>query len=237
MNLIWKPIDTWPREQTVGRESSPFMRPGKYVEKVGGKKDWVPGTEVPWQQTLNELETELWAIGVETAVVQLALRERDIRVDGQMRADARPHHPGVILSFTHKQQGPLSFACDRWVNWKTNFRGIVKALNALRLVDRYGITSTGEQYSGWKEIGSGTPMGPGGATEEKMSRVDAARILAAAVSREHDLAANTTLVLEDDDFRRYAWKAAVKLAHPDTGAEVSDGFLRIQRAKDLLDSE
>lgn len=225
ITLHWKPIDRWPREQTKNREHSQFRRTST---SNGYRRD-----EIPWTDTKLLLEGELRHIGVRDAVIQLALKDRDIRLDGQIRADARIAHPGVVLSLIHPKQGPLTFACDKWTTWQSNIRGIAKALEALRLVDRYGITSSGEQYTGWKELPSGMPLGE--RAEEVMSEMDAARILAGAISHAHDLEQNARTVLEDPDFRRYAYRQAVKLAHPDTGAEASDGFLRIQRAKDLLD--
>lgn len=225
--LIWAPIDRWPREQTKRRESSAFKR---------SKGDWQEGTyrreEIPWTQTQTELVRELNLVGIREAVVQLALRDRDIRNDGQVRADARPSHPGVIVSFVHPKQGPLTFACDKWTTWQANIRGITKGLEALRLLDRYGITTSGEQYKGWKELGSGTPMGEH-VDDTPMSRMEAARVIAGAVSNAHNLELHTREVHDDADFARWAYKHAVKLAHPDTGGS-HEGFLRVHQAMKVL---
>lgn len=224
--LVWAALERWPREQTETRAWSPFRR---------SMSDSYRREEIGWSTTKPELLRELDALGVDEAVIQLAVKDRDIRLDGQIRADAKMSHPGVIVSFLHPDQGPVTFACDRWTSWQANIRGVTKGLEALRLLDRYGITTSGEQYKGWKELPTGTAMGDG-AEEPPLTRLDAARILAGAVSGAHDLAANTVLVLDDDDFRRYAYRAAVKLAHPDAGAPESEGFLRIQKAKETLDT-
>lgn len=226
--LAIKRLERWPRAQTVNRETSNFRR----REGTSYRR-----TEIGWTTTKWELLDELRRIRVRDAVLQIAVSDRDIRVDGELRADARPTMPGVVLSFVHPKQGPLAFACDKWTTWQANARGITKALEALRLVERYGITSTGEQYAGWKELPSGTAMGPADVMAEPMSTIDAARIIAAAVSGPHDLGTNTTTVLNDEDFRRYAYRQAVKLAHPDLGAPESDGFLRIQRAMKVLEAD
>lgn len=227
--IVLKHLDRWPREQTKAREYSRF---------TSKNDDSWRRSEIGWGRTEHELRAELDRINVPEAVMQLAVRERDIRIDGGLRADAKPSHPGVILSFVHPKQGPVTFACDKWTTWQANIRGIAKALEALRLVDRYGITQSGEQYAGWKELPSGHPMGTSpDPLAETMSAPEAARIIAGAVSQAHDLGHNTNLVLTDPDFRKYAYRQAVKLAHPDTGAPESDGFLRIQKAMKTLEAE
>ncbi|WP_234797266.1 molecular chaperone DnaJ [Mycobacteroides chelonae] len=94
-------------------------------------------------------------------MLEIALREQDFRVDGLPRANARPEHPGVILNITTAHKGHLRFPCDRFKDWHDNLRAIALALEALRKVDRYGVTQHGEQYAGWRAIesaGSGSSM-------------------------------------------------------------------------------
>lgn len=63
--------------------------------------------------------------------LQIALREQDFRVDGLLRAAARPEHPGVVLAID-SQHGPLSYPCDKFTLWRDNLRAIVLGLEALR---------------------------------------------------------------------------------------------------------
>ncbi len=225
-----RPIETWPREQTKYRLESPFKRPGKY--DAGGR---YRREEVSYTDTLRLLERELDMLGIREAVLQLAVSDRDIRLDGELRADARPAHPGVILTFTHAKHGPLTYACDRFEHWRTNLRAIAKGLEALRLVDRYGITSSGEQYVGWKELPSGIPLTATTVADEVMSIEQAARIVVGWISGAHDLSQNARTAIEDADYRRYAYRQALKALHPDHGGEDTDGFLRLQRAIKVLD--
>lgn len=231
MRLILRPIESWPREQTRSRQKSPFRR---YEDTGHGYKR--RGREVPYSETLADLDRELRHLGVSEAVIQLAVRENDIRLDGELRANATPSHPGVILTFTTKKQGVLTFCCDLFHHWRTNLRAIAKGLEALRLVDRYGITSSGEQYTGWKEIGSGVPLSER-AEDEAMSLEDAARMVVGWISGAHDLNINARTAIEDADYRRYAYRQALKHLHPDTADELenTDGFLRLQRAIKILD--
>lgn len=228
MILRLRPIDRWPREQTAMRLDSPFKRAGSAGS--GWRR-----SDVPYSHTLALLDRELGMLGVDEAVLQLAVDERDIRLDGEMRANARPRHPGVILTFTAPVEGTMTFACDRFEGWKNNLRAIALGLEALRKVERYGITSSGEQYVGWKELPSGMPLSAAGAEAEEMSLEQAARIVVGWISGSHDLSQNARTAIEDADYRRYAYRQALKGLHPDAGGDDSDGFLRLQRAIKILD--
>lgn len=46
----------------------------------------------------------------------------------------------------------LSYPCDSCDNWQHNVRSIALALQALRAVDRYGVTRRAEQYRGWGKL-------------------------------------------------------------------------------------
>lgn len=125
---------------------------------------------MPLQETLNLLHRELREIGGRDIVLEIALREQDFRNDGMPRANAKPEHPGVILSFTAKG-GAMRFPCGTFDRWQDNLRGIALSLEALRKIDRYGVTRHAEQYAGWKQI-AGTPS-----TEQPMDRDMALGIL------------------------------------------------------------
>lgn len=139
-DFTFRPITTWPGELTRSRRRSPF----------GASHG----------QTLRLLRTELAHIVARRSapvVIQLALREQDIRQDGLPRANARqPEHPGVILAFDSRY-GPLRYATDVFTDWQANLRAIALGLESLRRVDRYGITKRGEQYAGWRALEAGGP--------------------------------------------------------------------------------
>ncbi|CPR34205.1 Uncharacterised protein [Mycobacteroides abscessus] len=111
----------------------------------------------PLRTTLEELDRELSFLGSDgsnaPSVLEVALRERDFRVDGLPRADARTQHPGVILRI-ESRFGPLSYPAAKFQTWQDNLRAITLGLNGLRRLDRYGITPGSEQYTGWKQLPS-----------------------------------------------------------------------------------
>jgi hypothetical protein len=127
----FRPIDKWAGELTEARRYSQFS--------------------ASWPDTLHLLKRELEKLDAENIIVQLALREDQIRQDGFPRAGVSPDHPGVILAFDSRY-GPLKYATDVFTRWEANIRAIALGLEALRKVDRYGITKRGEQYTGWKAL-------------------------------------------------------------------------------------
>lgn len=135
--LTYRPIERFPRALTVNRRMSPFSATLK--------------------STLTLMRKELAAIRAKD-VVLIALEEQQFRIDGAPRAGATPEHPGIILSMT-TPGGSLSFPCDTFSTWQDNLRAVVLTMERLRAIDRYGVTKSGEQYTGWKELpATATPM-------------------------------------------------------------------------------
>lgn len=136
-HMALRPIEQWPGKPTSIRQRSNFS--------------------APWRSTLDLLDRELHYLGKSNrnapTILQIAMREQDFRIDGLPRANAKPTHPGVILSIESKH-GPLSYPCDRFDRWQDNLRAIALSLEALRKVDRYGVTRNAEQYTGFKAIES-----------------------------------------------------------------------------------
>lgn len=218
MRLVYRPIVAWPGALTAKRQPSPFT--------------------ATFAETLNLLDRELRALGAEEAVLQLAVPESAIRLDGSLRSDRKPpEHPGVILSF-ESRFGPMQYATDvfeqaSWrqrgdAGWRQNLRAIALGLEALRKVDRYGISRRGEQYVGWKQLGAGTPMA---AASSVMTVDEAAKFILANAEQDW-----SNEVADDPLFARCIYKEAAKRLHPDAGGNTED-FQRLQEAKALLDAE
>jgi hypothetical protein len=175
--------------------------------------------------------------------------ELDARILGEggpdLRADAKVGpYPGVRLSFKSKF-GPLSYMTDEYGRqygipgsklldgWQANVRAIALSLQALRAVDRYGVTRKGEQYRGW------TPIAPRPAP---MTRDQAAMFI--AILAEHDQTEKQQPLARFIANREPGWqdllarvyKRAAKRAHPDTGGD-HDTMSRLNAARELLDGD
>jgi hypothetical protein len=96
----------------------------------------------------------------------LARRGREIirEYRGDVRAALRATHPDIggdpedfvaVRAAESDDSRRLVYATDVCANWEHNVRSIALGLEALRAVDRYGITRRGEQYAGFMQLTSG----------------------------------------------------------------------------------
>lgn len=185
------PIQQWPKKPTPSwqRRSSQF-RSG-------------------YNDTLSLLEAELGKVNGKDILIQLYMEPKDIRGDGWPRAGRRPKEPGVILTF-RRQQETVSMPCDRFVDWEDNLRAIALSLQALRAVDRYGVTTSGEQYRGFVALPAASEL------------VDVDVLALHSGVARHDLeAAFSTL--------KQAYVLAVRKVHPDAGGS-QDEFMAVRKA-------
>lgn len=198
-SLTVRPLTTWPGPRTpdAKRVRSQFSAPLK--------------------STLAVLDRELTKLSAWSPVMEVAIAENQFRVDGRPRAAARAEHPGVVLSLPRTSVGALRYAADRYLAWQDNLRAIALGLEALRQVERYGITRRGEQYAGFKAL----PPGVDGPID-----ADAAATLL-------QRAAGYTTDLTDPARLDAVFRAASKKAHPDKGGTAAD-FDRLVQARDLL---
>jgi hypothetical protein len=137
MQSTFRPLrkETW-----VGEFTDPHARRSRYVFKAN------------WNDTVNLLDREVALLGAEHFVIEADFSESDIRLDGLPRANARqPEFPGVRVAFESKH-GPLVYQTDVCAFWQHNVRSIALGLEALRAVDRYGISGRAEQYTGFRAI-------------------------------------------------------------------------------------
>lgn len=216
MILTFRPIKAWPdgwRDPARQRSYSPFS--------------------ATYTDTLEILERELRHLGATDQHLQVDASDRDCRLDGQLRANAKVGHPGCILTIDTKRHGTLVYACDRFegrwktAGWQANLRAIALGLEALRRVERYGIAERGQQYAGYRELGTGIALGPGTMTVE-----EAAEYLRTAAGLEVVGPVGEPW-WEVEDWLAIAYRRAAKKHHPDSGGD-AETFKRITIARDLL---
>jgi hypothetical protein len=183
----------------------------------------------PLRSTLTLLTRELDALGARHPVLEVAIPADQFRLDGRPRANAREEHPGVVLSLPHTHVGALRYATDTFDRWQDNLRAIALGLEALRKVDRYGITKRGEQYAGFKALPSGgIPMAGGRMTVDEAAR-EFVQIIAV-----NGYTVATHEVTDDPALRHAAYRHAAKHVHPDRGGDRAT-WDRLEQAKHVLD--
>ena len=218
------------------------IRPGEFPARTKGRRGST--FSVSWSQALGQLENELVHLGAKNIVIQVALNEDDIRLDGWPKAGARPSHPGVIVSFQSKH-GSLRYFCDEYdegqrygkrnlVGYQANLRAIGLGLAALRAVDRYGFTKRGEQYTGFKALGTGDGL----ATRQEAEVILRKMVMSVPcidrgclIEGEHRIRPRKHLGHPRDV--AHAAELALWLAHPDHGGS-TEQFEQVQRARRVL---
>jgi hypothetical protein len=200
--VLFRPLSAWP-----GAVTPASRRRSRSTFKVSA------GT------TLSDLEVELGRHGVREAYLEVDVRERDVRQDGRLRADALPRSPGVVLYCTHPTQGALRFAADSHDVWHHNVRAILLTLEALRGIERYGAVQDAQQFRGFKAL-------PASTTTLTMGRSAALAIL-----RQHCggyLSDNP-----EPETLRGAYRAARSATHPDRVGHDRDWHLVEAAAREL----
>lgn len=211
-NMTLRPIETWPRGLTRDRRRSNFS--------------------AHWSDTLTRLDRELWYLGkgekYAPTVLQIAMREQDFRItDGMPRANATAQHPGVILNI-ESRHGALSYPCDTFTRWQDNLRAITLGLEALRKVERYGITQTGQQYRGWQAIEAK-------ATPVAQTAAGAAVHLAKAAQGNDDSVSDWAhRILHDPETARNTYRKARANTHPDRHGGNRTAWDAVEAAADIL---
>lgn len=212
MRYELRPLVAW-----TDPETSP--RRGAHLFKAG------------WRDTLDQLAYEIDRLdGEDPVVIQVDVTDGDVRRDGMLRAGARVGHPGVVISFASRF-GPLRYATDAYEpsyysskgldGWQANVRAITLALEALRAVDRYGVSRRGEQYTGWKALPAGNGIAFGNADHAL------AWMRARYGAERGDQAAAAELTAEQ------LYSRLARILHPDAGGDRAD-WDRLDAARPLL---
>jgi hypothetical protein len=152
LNAIFRPLDQWAGQRTKDRRDAKF--------------------KANWLQTLDLLEYELGKLHASHVVIQIEDPEthKRMRNDGSITLPDKywPTKPGVIINF-ESPKGNISMPCDRYRHWRDNLRAIALSLEALRAVDRYGVTRGNEQYKGWAQLEA--PSSAGMARESALQTI------------------------------------------------------------------
>lgn len=207
VDFTFRPLVGWLAKFTRPRRRSPFS--------------------VGYSKAIKDLEREMGHLGVRQAVIQAAVSESELRLDGLLRAGARPQHPGIILAFESKKTGPMQMPCDTFLEWQDNLRAIGLSLAALRAIDRYGVTQRAEQYRGWSQL----PPPGGIVTPPPMTVEAAAEVVASRVSG----CVPVDVIRDPENYRR-AYREQARRWHPDAnGGTQHAQWNTLQQAAVVLD--
>lgn len=188
----------WKRTPAVHRKRAAFGTVARTfhagVAQYAGKREMSIAT------ALERLQGELDRLGAAAGLVSTNVA---LRLDGLPRSDrAEPSDPGAAVYF--KLEGkPMCFACDRWDRVADNIAAIAAHIEALRGIDRYGVGTRGQAFTGYLQL--------------EAPAVEWWTVLG--------VKPNATLDDVEDAFRRLA-----KDAHPDVGGS-HDRMARLTEAR------
>lgn len=226
LEYVVQPIARWPGKRRHGSEQkfSPF-RKVKTVDNSFGSSYRTSERGAPWSRIMKDLGRELRHLNAVDVILRMDVEARHIRSDGQLRADARPASSAIMLQFQAKNIDGwprLIYKCDVFRDWQSNLYAIAKSLEALRLVDRYEVTTAGEQYAGFKQIGSTstTTLSAEGAASE-LSRVTTL---------------TTRDILSNPAVAKDAVRRAIAFTHPDRTNGDRTAYDRVDAARSVLSS-
>lgn len=193
LRIQFSAIQTWPGEKTprLQRKNSPF--------------------KATWPRTIELLEAELSHLRAANIVIEADCDMSQIRLDGLFRADAKLNGPCVIVSFD-SPKGNFRFPCDRFGHWQANVRAIALSLEALRSVDRYGVTRRAEQYTGWAALPDLTDA------ESKLKRA-AEWLYQQAIKFEFPAGVTASMILRDNVSRAAVYRFLAVRLHPDRSGD------------------
>jgi hypothetical protein len=161
----------------------------------------------------DELLRELKRLGAKAIVLSTNI---ELRQDGLPYANRRqPEDTGVAVYFADRKGRRLCFSCDRWRKIEDNLIGIIKTIEAIRGIERWG---TGDAidaaFTGFQQLPPPSTCTIREAVEF-LSRITGLSI--AEVERD-----NRTAALK-----------ATKICHPDAGG-TNELFRQLEKAKAAL---
>lgn len=223
-----RPLGPWP-----GGERTKLRRPANFkrnlglddANRIGGGKE-----RIPLIDTLDLLQRELDWIGCREAVIEAGYRADHIKSDGWPSARATaPTDPGVVLRVVNSRVGALTYPCDTFTRHEDNLRAVALTLRAQRMIDRYGVTKRGEQYTGWKAL-------PAQGTTTLTADAAMALLVAYAdpdLSSDVARTAATMALKHQDAARGYFTRARVR-THPDKPGGSTERFQQVGTAWGVL---
>lgn len=119
----------WPRTQGHSRDRA------RFAQKASGYGEYTRLTSVTFDKAARELYEELERLGAKSVTLSSNLA---MRADGIPYAkQSRIEDPGVAVYF--KREGKdQCIPCDKWDRAEDNIKAIVKTIEALRGIERWG---------------------------------------------------------------------------------------------------
>lgn len=141
-------VSAYPLQWPAGRPRKTSRKRATFGKKVHNGR-WTETKDLTVADSLGRLQDELDRIGARQPVVSTNL---ETRLDGLPRAgQAEPRDPGVALYFQLDGQ-PHCMPCDTYDRVADNIAAIAKHIEATRAIDRFGVASVREMFTGFQAL-------------------------------------------------------------------------------------
>lgn len=141
-------VAAFPLQWPDGRPRKTNRKRATFGKKVHNGR-WAETKDLTVADALGRLQDELDRIGARHPVVSTNL---ETRLDGLPRSgQAEPRDPGVALYFQLDGQ-PHCMPCDTYDRVADNIAAIAKHIEATRAIDRFGVASVREMFTGFQAL-------------------------------------------------------------------------------------
>lgn len=199
-------VSAYPLQWPAGRPRKTSRKRATFGKKVHNGR-WTETKDLTVADSLGRLQDELDRIGARQPVVSTNL---ETRLDGLPRSgQAEPRDPGVALYFQLDGQ-PHCMPCDTYDRVADNIAAIAKHIEATRAIDRFGVASVREMFTGFQALPAPGAKRPWREVL-KMEGFDAAQT--------------------DAQMIEARYRALAKKAHPDAPGGSHDAMSELNAAK------
>jgi hypothetical protein len=143
---------SWPPGRP--RRTASARKPGRFntkktVSSQYGSGSYRRSADITINEAVNRLQGELDRIGARLPVISSNL---ELRLDGLPRSGQRkPEDPGVAVYFQLAGK-PVCLPCDTYSSVEANIAAVAAHIEASRAVERHGVASIAEQFSGFTAL-------------------------------------------------------------------------------------
>lgn len=135
-------VPAWPLQWPQYVKRAPYRRSARFHKRgdSGGLK------LLSVNDARQRLQGELDRLGAGNTVLSTNC---ELRLDGAPRSNQEPADPGIAVYFTLKCK-QMCMPCDRWDRVADNIAAVAGHIDAIRSIERYGVQSVEEAFSGFK---------------------------------------------------------------------------------------
>jgi hypothetical protein len=143
-------VERYPLQWPLARPRTKARKTGNFSRKVQQPgQSWTSTRDITLAEAVARFNDELERLGVKSYILSSNLRRNR---DGSITSgQAEPADPGVAAYFTLNGK-PICMPCDTYTKAAQNIAAIAKHIEATRAIERYGVASLSEMFTGFEAL-------------------------------------------------------------------------------------